>query len=63
MPQRIRILKGNYNKIRIADSTFPLLKPIETTYGKSKATIDASTLLGSEYKVLSVDVEDYRILE
>jgi hypothetical protein len=63
MPQRIRILKGNHNKIKISDSTFPLLKPIETTYGKSKATIDASSLLGDEYKVLSVDVDDYRILE
>jgi hypothetical protein len=63
MPQRIRILKGNHNKIKIADSTFPLLKPVETVLGKSKATIDASSLLGDEYKVLQVDVEDYRILD
>lgn len=63
MPQRIRILKGKYDKIKIADSTFPLLKPIETNYGKSKATIDASSLLGDEYKVLQVEVEDYLLLD
>jgi hypothetical protein len=63
MPQRIRILKGIYNKIRISDSTFPLIKPVETVHGKTKATIDASSLLGDEYKVLQVDVEDYRILD
>jgi hypothetical protein len=63
MPQRIRILKGMYNKIRISDSTFPLLKPVEITDGKSKATIDASSLLGDEYKVLQVEVEDYKLLD
>jgi hypothetical protein len=63
MQQRIHILKGVYNKIRISDSTFPLIKPIETTYGKTKATIDASSLLGDEYKILQVEVEDYRLLD
>ena len=63
MQKRIRILKGMYEKIRISDSTFPLLKPIETTHGKSKATIDASSLLGDEYKVLQVEVESYKLLD
>lgn len=61
--QRIRILKGNYNKLKISDSTFPLLNEITTVNGKSKAIIDASSLLGDEYKVLQVEVEDYRILD
>lgn len=52
-----------YNKIRISDSTFPLLKSVEITDGKSKATIDASSLLGDEYKVLQVEVEDYKLLD
>lgn len=63
MHQRIRILKGIYNKIRISDSTFPLIKPIETIHGKTKATIDASSLLGAEYKILQVEVQDYRLLD
>lgn len=63
MPQRIRILKGMYNKIRISDSTFQLLKPIETINGKTKATIDASSLLGDEYKNLQVEVESYKLLD
>lgn len=63
MPQRIRILKGMYNKIRISDSTFQLLKPIEVIDGKTKATIDASSLLGDEYKNLQVDVESYKLLD
>jgi hypothetical protein len=63
MSQRIHILKGKYDKIKISDSIFPLLKPLDTNYGKSKATIDASSLLGGEYKVLQVEVEDYRLLD
>jgi hypothetical protein len=63
MQQRIRIIKGTYDKIKISNSTFPLLKPVETTYGKSKALVDASSLLGSDYKVLQVDVEDYQLLD
>jgi hypothetical protein len=63
MPHRIRILKGKYNKIRISDSTFPLLKPVETIHGTTKATIDASSLLGDDYKILQVEVEDYRLLD
>jgi hypothetical protein len=63
MPQRIRILKGVHDKIRISDSTFQLIKPIETVHGKTKATIDASSLLGDKYKILQVEVEDYRLLD
>jgi len=63
MPKRIRILRGMYDKIRISDSTFPLLKDVETINGKSKATIDASSLLGDEYKVLQVEVESYKLLD
>lgn len=63
MPQRIHIIKGNYNNIKITNSVFPLIKQIETSYGKSKATINASSLLGDEYKVLQVDVESYKLLD
>lgn len=63
MTQRIRILKGAYNKLRILDSTFPLVKPVETKLGRTKATIDASSLLGDDYKVLQVEVEEFRLLD
>jgi hypothetical protein len=63
MSQRIRILKGMYNKIRISDSTFPILKPLETSYGKTIAVVDASSLLGDEYKIVKVEVEDYKLLD
>ncbi len=63
MSKRIRILKGMYNKIRISDSTFPILKPLETSYGKTVAIVDASSLLGEEYKIVKVEVEDYKLLD
>lgn len=63
MHTRIRIIKGNFNKIKISDSTFPLIKPVETVFGKSTATIDASSLLGDEYKVLQVVVDTYQLLD
>jgi hypothetical protein len=63
MSKRIRILKGMYNKIRISDSTFPILKPLETSYGKTVAIVDASSLLGDEYKIVKVEVEDYKLLD
>lgn len=63
MSKRIRILKGMYNKIRISDSTFPILKPLETSYGKTIAVVDASSLLGNEYKIVKVEVEDYKLLD
>ncbi len=63
MSKRIRILKGMYNKIRISDSTFPILKPLETSYGKTVAIVDASSLLGDEYKIVKVEVENYKLLD
>lgn len=63
MSKRIRILKGMYNKIRISDSTFPILKPLETSYGKTVAVVDASSLLGDEYKNVKVEVENYKLLD
>ena len=63
MHQRIKILKGSYDKIRISDSTFPLLAPLDYFYGKAKATVDASSLLGEDFKIIQVDVEDYVVLD
>ena len=63
MHKRIRILKGLYNKLRISDSTFTLIKPIEIVNGVTTATIDASSLLGDKYKILEVEIEYYQLLD
>ena len=63
MKNRIRILKGNYNRIRIADCVFVLLKPLDVTKGKTTAIVDASDLLGPEYNIIAINVEDYKMLD
>lgn len=63
MKKRIHILKGNYGKIRITDCVFMLLKPLDITKGITTAIVDASTLLGAEYAIVDVNVEDYKLLD
>ncbi|NDC22292.1 hypothetical protein EBZ57_02890 [bacterium] len=63
MKNRIRILKGKYNRIRISDCVFTLLKPLDITKGKVTAIVDASELLGPEYAIVAIDVEDYKLID
>lgn len=64
MTKRIKVIKGTYlKKNRISDCVFSLLKPLEFNHGKITATVDASNLLGEEYKLLKIDVEDYKLLD
>lgn len=63
MTKRIRIIKGRYNKIRISDCIFTLLKPLEVSNGITTATIDASDLLGPAFCMIVVTVEDYKLLD
>jgi hypothetical protein len=63
MKNRIRIIRGNYNKIRILDCVFTLIKPVDTTNGKVTAMVNASNLLGPEYSKVTVNVEDYKLLD
>lgn len=63
MKNRIRILKGNYNRIRISDCVFVLLKPLDITNGKTTAIVNASDLLGDEYSIVAINVEDYKMLD
>lgn len=63
MKKRIRVLKGHYDKIRIMECTFPLLKPVDTSYGRTTATVDGSELFGQAFKSVIINVEDYRILD
>jgi hypothetical protein len=63
MKNRIRILKGNYGKIRISDCVFTMLKPLDINKGKTTAIIDASELLGPNYSIVAINVEDYKLLD
>lgn len=63
MNNRIRIIRGQHNKIRILDCVFTLIKPIEITKGKVTATVNASDLLGPGYSKVTIDVEDYKLLD
>jgi hypothetical protein len=63
MKNRILIIRGSYNKIRILDCVFTLIKPIDITNGKVTATINASSLLGPDYSKVDVNVEDYKLLD
>lgn len=63
MKNRIRIIKGHYNKIRIADCVFYLNKPLVITNGKVLATVNASDFLGAEYNNVTIHVEDYKMLD
>lgn len=64
MARRIRVLRGTYaKKNRISDCVFTLVKPLEFDRGRVIAQVDASQLLGAEFKNLMIDVEDYRLLD
>lgn len=63
MKNRIRIIKGSYNKIRISDCVFSLLKPIDISDGKITATVNASDLLGPEFTSVAINVQDYKLLD
>jgi hypothetical protein len=63
MKNRIRIIKGNYNKIRISDCVFKLVKPLDVTDGKTTATVNASDMLGPEYATVAINVQDYKLLD
>jgi hypothetical protein len=64
MSKRIRVLRGTYaKKNRISDCVFPLTKPLEFIQGKIIAHVDASQLLGADFKKLIIDVEDYKLID
>lgn len=63
MKNRIRIIKGSYNKIRISDCVFSLLKPLDISDGKITATVNASDLLGPEFTNVAINVQDYKLLD
>jgi hypothetical protein len=63
MKNHIHILKGNYGKIRITNCIFTMLKPLDITKGITTAIVDASSLLGAEYAIVAISVQDYKLLD
>jgi hypothetical protein len=40
-----------------------MLKPLDINKGKTTAIIDASELLGPNYSIVAINVEDYKLLD
>lgn len=59
---RINVIKGTYRSLKIVNTTFPLLKPVEVIEGYATALIDASSILGPDFTRIKVNLEDYRCL-
>lgn len=57
---KITIIKGTYKNFKISNTTFPLLRPVNINKGYSTALIDASNILGEDFKKILVSLEDYK---
>ena len=57
---KITVIKGTYKNFKISNTTFPLLRPVSTNKGYSTALIDASNVLGDDFKRITVDLIDYK---
>jgi|TARA_R110000737_G_scaffold335613_1_gene354516 hypothetical protein len=63
MANKIYVIRGYLDKIRVSNTGFDLLKPVKTVGGLSTAIVDASQLLGNDNKYSRVVLEDYRLLD
>jgi len=63
MANKIYVIRGYLDKIRVSNTGFDLLKPVKTVGGLSTAVVDASQLLGDDNKYSRVVLEDYRLLD
>jgi hypothetical protein len=61
MSNKITVIKGSYKKLKISNTTFTLLAPVRVDKGITTALVDASAVLGADYKRILVDIEDYRV--
>lgn len=59
---QLYVIKGTIGKIKISHAAFPLIE-INTNLGVTSALVDASDLLGNEYKKAQVIVESYKLLD
>ena len=61
--RKINIIKGRFLGSNVMSNTVFTLKNLTEDKGKVIAVVDASDLLGKEYSSLSINVEDYKILD
>jgi hypothetical protein len=59
---KIRVLKGKYNDIKIKDCIFPIHKPVMYENGLATAEVDASSILGDDYKKIVIQLNDYKLV-
>lgn len=62
MQQKIKVIVGFIDGIRISNSTFPLVKAVVIELGKTSARVDASEVLGAKYKDALVTILDYKLI-
>lgn len=60
--KQINVIKGAYRNLKIMNTTFPLLKPVEVIGGYATAIVDASSILGNDHKKITISLEDYKCL-
>jgi hypothetical protein len=60
--KKIHIIKGAYDKFAIRDTVFPLIAPVRMSAGKTFAQVDASELLGKDFKNISIELNSYKEL-
>lgn len=60
--KKITVIKGTYNKLKISNTTFPLLKPVQVDKGEATALVDASSILGDDFNKITIGLEDYRVV-
>lgn len=63
MKNIIKIHKGHYKNFKIVNTAFPLLKPVISEKSGDSAWVDASEVLGEDFKKILVKLEDYTSLE
>jgi len=59
MSTKIKVIKGFYGKIRISSCTLALLKPLIHDKGVTLAQVNAEPILGTDYKNITIQVDDY----
>lgn len=59
---KIHIVKGKSKVGTISNTTFTLIKPLTYNKGVITAFVDATELLGSQYKSLEIEVLDFKEL-
>jgi len=59
---KILIIKGNIGSVRISNTTLPLLQPVDVHHQQASAIVDASSVLGDQFKRCTINLHLYRLI-